>query len=116
MKTRKKPIKAVQFIADAQLIRFVEKQAKEKPRNSLVQLLNILVKRPRTIQDSIWWSAFLIVWVNATGLALTKAELIEAIANGAKLTKADAGRAVANGVKGIKFLADAIAQSDLLSD
>jgi len=110
MDASKKSKKALAFVADAELIRFVSEQAKKKPTNSLVQLLNVVLKLPRKDQDIVWYSVFMMLWSNAPqgGVNMTKAELIDAIASSAKLTKADAGRLIGGGVKGGKVLIDAI--------
>jgi hypothetical protein len=111
MSTNEKPKKAVQFVADAELIRFVNEQAKKKPDNSLVQLLNIILKQPQKQQDVILWSVFMTLWNNAPtkGTAITKEVLIGAICNGSKLTKADSGKAVSSAMREAKELIDAIA-------
>ena len=117
MSTSKKPKKAVQFVADAELRGFVNEQAKKKPDNSLAQLLNIILKQPQKTQDVIWWSMFMTVWNNAPtkGRPMTKDEVIGSICNGSKLTKADAGRAISSVIKEVTELVEAAAEGSKLT-
>jgi hypothetical protein len=117
METSKKPKKAVQFVADAELRGFVSEQAKKKPDNSLLQLLNMMLKQPQKQQDVVWWSLFMTLWNNAPskGKPFTKDEVIGGICNGSKLTKADAGRAVSFAIKQITELAEAAAEGSKLT-
>lgn len=117
MSTSKKPKKTVQYIADAELLRFVNEQAKKKPDNSLAQLLNIILKQTQKTQDVIWWSMFMTVWNNAPikGRPITKDEVIGTICNGSKLTKADAGRAVSSVIKQVTELVEAAAEGSKLT-
>jgi hypothetical protein len=117
MGTIKKPKKAVQFVADAELRGFVSEQAKKKPDNSLLQLLNMMLKQPQKQQDVVWWSLFMTLWNNAPskGKPFTKDEVIGSICNGSKLTKADAGRAVSSAIKQITELAEAAAEGSKLT-
>lgn len=117
MGTIKKPKKAVQFVADAELRGFVSEQAKKKPDNSLLQLLNMMLKQPQKQQDVVWWSLFMTLWNNAPskGKPFTKDEVIGGICNGAKLTKADAGRALSSAIKQITELAEAAAEGSKLT-
>lgn len=109
MSKEKKPDKAVQFLADATLIRFVSEQAKKKPNDSLVQLLNMALKLPQKQQDTIWWAVFMTIWGKAPdkGRGLTKHDVIGAVCNGSKLTKADAGRAIDSAIKEVTALVEA---------
>lgn len=117
MATSKKSNKALAFIADAELMRFISEQAKKKPDNSLVQLLNVILKMPRKDQDVVWHSVFMILWGSAPGggVNMTKDQLIDAIASSSKLTKADAGRLTSGAVNASKELIDAIASSAKLT-
>jgi len=117
MSTSKKPKRAVQFVADAELRGFVSEQAKKKPDNSLVQLLNMVLKQPQKKQDVIWWAVFMTIWGNAPdkGRPMTKDEVIGAICNGAKLTKADAGRAIKATIAEVTALVEAAAEGSKLT-
>ena len=117
MSTSKKPNKAVQFVADAELIKVISEKAKKEPDNSLAQLLNLVLKQPQKIQDAFWWSAFMVIWNKAPskGKPFTKDDVIGAICNGAKLTKADAGRAVSNAKRDVIEVVDAIAEGSKLT-
>ena len=114
MENEEKAAIGVQFIADERLIGFIEEQACKKPDNAMVQLLHKALAAPRTTQDTLWWSVFLMLWVSSDAIA--RKELVHAIANGSKLTKADAGRALDNAAKAIKLLVDAGMQSGELYD
>lgn len=117
MSKEKKPNKAVQFLADAELIRFVSEQAIKKPDNSLVQLLNMVLNQPKKKQDVIWWAVFMTIWGNAPdkGRAMTKDEVIGAICNGSKLTKADSGRAINATIAEVTALVEAAAEGSKLT-
>lgn len=117
MNTGKKSNKALQFTADAELIRFINEQAKKKTDNSLLQLLNIILKMPRKHQGVIWDSVFMMLWSSApgSGVGMNKEKVIDAVASGAKLTKADAGRLIQGAVTASKELIDAIASSAKLT-
>jgi hypothetical protein len=118
MYANKKPNKAVQLVADAELIRFVNEQAKKKPDDSFLQVLNVALKMPRKKQDALWWAVFMAVWESLPekGKGLTKDEFVSAVAKShSKLTKADSGRAVRNTKLCIGELVDACASNAKLT-
>lgn len=99
MSTERKPNKAVQLVADAELIRFVNEQAKKKPDDSLLQVLNAALNMPRKKQDAVWWGVLMAVWIGLPdkGSSLTKDKFIASVAKShSKLTKGDSGRALRN--------------------
>jgi hypothetical protein len=118
MYVNKKPNKAVQLVADAELIRFVNEQAKKKPDDSFLQVLNAALNMPRKKQDVIWWGALMAVWIGLPdkGSGLTKDGFINAVAkNHSKLTKGDSGRALRNTKLLISELVEACASHSKLT-
>lgn len=112
MSADRKPNKAVQLVADAELIRFVSEQAKKKPDDSLLQVLNSALNMPSKKQDVVWWGVFMAVWIGLPdkGSGLTKDKFIASVAKShAKLTKGDSGRAVSNSKRMISELVNAVA-------